>query len=55
MAAMQTATIELTGDRVEPDDVIAVARDGAPARLSDDARVVMEQSAEVVERLASSD
>src|SRR5262245_19898558 len=55
MAAMETATIELTGDRVEPDDVIAVARRGVPARLSDEARRVMEESAAVVARLASSD
>ena len=55
MAAMQTATIELTGDRVEPDDVVAVARHGVPARLSDEARAVMEASAAVVERLAGSD
>ena len=55
MAAMQTATIELTGDQVEPDQVIAVARRGVPTRLSDEARAVMEQSAAVVERLASSD
>jgi histidine ammonia-lyase len=55
MAAMQTATIELTGDRVDPEDVVAVARHGVAVRLSDEARVVMEQSAAVVERLASSD
>src|SRR5918994_1368382 len=55
MAAMRTASIELTGDRVEPADVVAVARDGMPARLSDEARAVMEESAAVVERLASSD
>jgi histidine ammonia-lyase len=55
MAAMQTATIELTGDRVEPDDVVAVARHGVPARLSSEARAVMEESAAVVERLAASD
>jgi len=55
MAAMHTATIELTGDRVEPGDVIAVARHGVPVRLSDEARAVMEESASVVERLASSD
>ena len=35
MAVMQAATIELTGDRVEPADVVAVARHGAAARLSD--------------------
>src|ERR687898_72055 len=55
MAAMRTASIELTGDRVEPADVVAVARDGMPAQLSDEARAVMEESAAVVERLASSD
>src|SRR5215210_4345159 len=55
MAAMQTATIELTGDRVEPDHVVAVARHGVPARLSSEARAVMEESAAVVERLAASD
>jgi histidine ammonia-lyase len=55
MAAMQTATIELTGDRVEPDDVVAVARHGVPARLSAEARTAMDESAAVVERLVSSD
>jgi histidine ammonia-lyase len=55
MAEMQTATIELTGDRVEPDDVVAVARHGVPARLSDEARAAMEESAAVVARLAASD
>jgi histidine ammonia-lyase len=55
MAAMQTATIELTGDRLEPDDVVAVARHGVPARLSDEARAAMEASAAVVERLAESE
>jgi histidine ammonia-lyase len=55
MAAMQTATIELTGDRVDPADVVAVARHGVPARLSSEARAVMEESAAVVERLAASD
>jgi histidine ammonia-lyase len=55
MAAMQTATIELTGDRIEPGDVVAVARHGVPARLSDKARAAMEASAAVVERLAASD
>jgi histidine ammonia-lyase len=53
MAAMQTATIELTGDRVEPADVVAVARHGVPARLSVEARAAMEESAAVVERLAA--
>src|SRR4051812_31618615 len=55
MAAMQTATIELTGDRVEPADVVAVARHGVAARLSAEARAAMEESAAVVERLAASD
>jgi histidine ammonia-lyase len=55
MAAMQTATIELSGDRVEPRDVVAVARHGVPARLSDEARAAMEESAAVVERLEQSD
>ena len=55
MAVMRTATIELTGDRVEPADVVAVARHGAPARLSDEARAAMAESAAVVERLAGSD
>src|SRR5215213_11244815 len=55
MAVMEMATIELTGDRVEPGDVVAVARHGVPARLSDEARTAMEESAAVVERLARSD
>jgi len=55
MAAMQTATIELTGDRVERADVVAVARHGVAARLSGEARAAMEESAAVVERLAGSD
>jgi histidine ammonia-lyase len=55
MAAMHTATIELTGDRVEPDDVVAVARHGVPARLSSEARAAMAESAAVVERLAASE
>src|SRR4051812_18755461 len=55
MAAMATATIELTGDRVEPPDVVAVARDGVPARLSEEARMAMGKSAAVVERLAASE
>src|SRR5829696_2687131 len=55
MAVMQTATIELTGDQVERSDVVAVARHGVPARLSEEARAAMEASAAVVERLAGSD
>ena len=52
---MHTVTIELVGDRVEPEDVVAVARHGLPARLSEEARAVMEESAAVVRRLAASD
>jgi histidine ammonia-lyase len=52
---MQAATIELVGDRVEPGDVIAVARHGVPARLSDEARVTMDASAAIVSRLAAAD
>jgi histidine ammonia-lyase len=55
MAVMQTATIELTGDSVEPADVVAVARHGVPARLSAEARAAMDESAAVLERLANSD
>jgi histidine ammonia-lyase len=55
MAAMQRATIELTGDRVQRDDVVAVARRGVPARLSDEARSAMKESAAVVARLEDSD
>ena len=52
---MTRATIELTGDQVEPADVIAVARHGVPARLSDEARAAMAEGASVVDRLAASD
>jgi histidine ammonia-lyase len=55
MAAMQAASIELTGDTVEPGDVVAVARHGASAGLSGAARAAMEESAAVLERLAGSD
>ena len=51
---METATIELTGALVEP-AVVAVARHGAPARLSDAARAAMAESAEAVARLAASE
>jgi histidine ammonia-lyase len=52
---MQTATIELVGDRVEPGDVIAVARHGVAARLSDEARAAMDASAAIVSRLAAAE
>jgi histidine ammonia-lyase len=50
-----TTPISLTVSGVQPDDVVAVARHGAPARLSDEARAAMAESAAVVERLAASD
>ena len=49
------ATIELGPGGVTAADVIAVARRSAPARLSDDARAAMEETAAAVERLAESD
>ena len=45
----------LAGDTLTPDDVVAVARDGATVNLSDPARARMEASAEVVARLAASE
>jgi histidine ammonia-lyase len=50
-----TTTISVTGHGVRPADVVAVARHGAAARLSDEARAAMAESAAVVERLAASD
>src|SRR5918994_2453280 len=50
-----TAPISVTATGVEPADVRAVARHGAAARLSDEARAAMAESAAVVERLAASD
>src|SRR5579884_637749 len=47
--------MELTGDALTPDDVVAVARHGAQVTLSSDARAKMEASAEIVARLADSD
>ena len=55
MTGMETATIELTGALVEPAQVVAVARHGAPARLSDAARDAMAESADAVARLAASE
>jgi histidine ammonia-lyase len=52
---METGTLELTGDRVEAADVVAVARRAVPARLSERARTAMAESAAIVERLADSD
>jgi histidine ammonia-lyase len=44
--------VELTGSALSPDDVIAVARDGAEAVLTPRALAAMEASAAVVARLA---
>lgn len=52
---MQPGVLELTGDNVEVGDVVAVARGGVSATLSDAARAAMAETAAVVERLASSD
>src|SRR3954470_8892370 len=49
------ATIELTGTGLEPDDVVAVARDDVPVTLGEEAREAMARSAEIVARLAASD
>ncbi len=46
--------VELTTQGLKPRDVIAVAREGAPARLAEDARAAMTESADVVRRLAAS-
>ena len=46
-------TVELTGRAVAPDDVVAVARDGARVTLGATARERMEASAAVVARLAA--
>jgi histidine ammonia-lyase len=48
-------TIELTPRGPSPDDVVAVARGGASAALSGEARAAMAASAAIVERLAVSD
>ncbi len=50
-----TATIELGPDGATAEQVVSVARDGTPARLSADARAAMEETAAVVARLAESD
>ena len=46
--------MELNGDALTRDEVVAVARADAPVQLSADARARMEASHEIVERLASS-
>jgi histidine ammonia-lyase len=50
-----TPLIELTGTGLSPEDVLAVARGGAQVELSDEGRSAMAESAEIVERLASSE
>ena len=47
--------IELTGEGLEPADVVAVARHGAPVTLGASAGEAMRASAAIVERLADSD
>ena len=47
--------IELSGTGLTPADVIAVAREGARAVLSDEGRRAMEDSAAVVARMAASE
>jgi histidine ammonia-lyase len=49
------AEIELTGTGIGPDEVAAVARDGARVALAAAAREAMERSAAVVERLGASE
>jgi histidine ammonia-lyase len=52
MPIQSARVIELTGTGLSMDDVVAVAREGAHARLAPEARRAMEASAAVVERLA---
>jgi len=47
--------VELSGTSLTPSDVIAVAREGARAVLSDDGRRAMKESAAVVSRMAASE
>jgi histidine ammonia-lyase len=47
--------IELTGTGIGSDEVLAVAREGAPVELAAEARAAMERSADIVERLAASE
>ena len=51
---MAMAVIELAGSGVQPHEVLAVAREGATARLSAQARAAMDETAAVVERLGAS-
>jgi histidine ammonia-lyase len=47
--------VELRGTGLTLDDVVAVARGGAPVVLADEARTTMQASADVVARLVASD
>jgi histidine ammonia-lyase len=47
-------SVELTGIGLTPADVVAVARGGAPVELGDEARRTMQDSADIVARLADS-
>jgi histidine ammonia-lyase len=49
------SAIELTGEGIEPADLIAIAREDATVSLGDVARDAMAESAGIVERLAASD
>ena len=46
--------VELTGDDLTIDDVVAVARDGARVRVSDEALARVRQARDVVERVLAS-
>jgi histidine ammonia-lyase len=50
-----SGTIELRASGADAADVVAVARGAAVAQLTDDARGAMEATAQIVDRLASSD
>jgi histidine ammonia-lyase len=49
-----TARVELTGDRLTVDEVVAVARHGAPARVSDEALRRVRAARDVVEHALAS-
>ncbi len=46
--------VVIDGDGLSIDDIVAVARDGAQAVLSDRARAAMQASRDIVDELASS-
>ena len=48
-------TVVLEGRGLRIDDVVAVARDGAPVVLGDTARAAMQRSADLVEGFVASD